>query len=548
MDEMNNASDREELEALDPEAASNSDSESRLILPPGMESNRRQFLSALGAISAAGLLLPRMAGAAPKPVAKNAVDKAAKPGGKAVPSTKGTIGKTNAQKAAAVKGTKGGKTGQVQQEMNEATKAEGAIQKDKKEAVPERINVAIIGAGSQGRNLLLNALKIPGINFVAVADIWSYSRDYSVNILKKYGQKATPYTDYEEMLEKEPSIQAVIIATPDWLHSPQTVACLKAGKHVYCEKEMANTIEAAGKMVQAAKETGKLLQIGHQRRSNPRYWHVYEMINGPDKAIGRVTHTYGQWNRPKRLELGWPANRTIDNATLEKYGYETMERFRNWRWYKRYSGGAIADLGSHQIDIFSWFLRSNPESVLASGGNDYYKKGEWYDHVMAIYQYGKGDEKAGGDKVRSGPVRSFYQVLNTTGWGGYYEVFMGDEGVIEVSEDTKKGFYVRDPGAPPKKWEDDAERINAMGVDAIALTVGQTLRASGRPKEQKLEDMTNKPPHQLHLENFFSAVRNGTPLSCPPEIGYETCVTVLRANEAVEAKREVEFDKNEFHI
>ena len=267
------------------------------------------------------------------------------------------------------------------------------------------------------------------------------------------------------------------------------------------------------------------------------------MIHGPDKAIGRVTHTYGQWNRPKRLELGWPKGQEVPQQILDKYGYENMERFRNWRWYKQYSGGAIADLGSHQIDIFSWFMRDNPISVMAAGGNDYYGKGEWYDHVMAIYEYGKGE-----GKERSGPVRSFYQVLNTTGWGGYYEVFMGDEGVIEISEDTKKGFYVRDPGAPPRKWEDDAERVKGMGVDAIALKVGETLRASGRPKEEKLVEMSEKAPHQLHLENFFSAVRNGTPLSCPPEIGYETCVTVLKANDAVEAKREIDFKADEFHI
>ncbi len=535
MDDLNLNPDQApaELDAQ-PETPEGS-SESRLILPPALESNRRQFLRALGVAGAGALILPRLAQAAPK---AGAGAGAVNPSGKAAPSTKGAMSKTNAQK-----GHSGAPTQQTHAELNDATKAQKAIEKDKKEPVPERVNVAIIGAGSQGRNLLLNSLKIPGVNYVAVCDIWPYSQRYSVNILSKYGQKVKAYTDYQEMLEKEPSIQAVIIATPDWQHSPITVACLKAGKHVYCEKEMSNTVEGAAAMVTAARETGKLLQIGHQRRSNPRYWHVYEMIHGPDKAIGRLTHMYGQWNRPRRLELGWPKGQEAPQEILDKYGYETMERFRNWRWYHQYSGGAIADLGSHQVDIFSWFLRANPTSVLAAGGNDYYKQGEWYDHVMAIYAYGKGE-----GPERAGPARGFYQVLNTTGWGGYYEVFMGDGGVIEVSEDTKKGFYVRDPGAPPKKWENDAEKITAMGVDAIALKVGETLRAGGRPKEQALGAMSEKAPHQLHLENFFSAVRNGTPLSCPPEVGYETCVTVLKANEAVAAKKEIDFDPNEFKV
>ena len=99
------------------------------------------------------------------------------------------------------------------------------------------------------------------------------------------------------MLDKEKDLQAVIIATPDFWHSEHTVACLKAGLHVYCEKEMSNTLEGARKMVQAAKETGKLLQIGHQRRSNPRYLHCYNKLLKEAGILGRITTINGQWNR-----------------------------------------------------------------------------------------------------------------------------------------------------------------------------------------------------------------------------------------------------------
>ena len=175
----------------------------------------------------------------------------------------------------------------------------------------ELARVAIIGSGSQGRNLLLNCLKIPGIRFVAVCDIWPYSRRYAINTLKKYDQVVNGYEDYREMLDKEKHLDAVIVATPDWMHAEHTIACLKAGKHVYCEKEMANTTQSAQEMVRAMRETGKLLQIGHQRRSNPRYWHALKMIE-KDKILGRVTHCYGQWNRPRLYEIGCPKGEELD--------------------------------------------------------------------------------------------------------------------------------------------------------------------------------------------------------------------------------------------
>ena len=127
------------------------------------------------------------------------------------------------------------------------------------------VNVALIGAGRQGLVLLKTALKIktPALRYRAVCDIWHYSQRYAKNILGKYEQPVNVYEDYREMLAKERDLDAVIVATPDWMHAPQTIACLEAGLHVYCEKEMSNSLEQCRNMVRAAKRTGKLLQIGH---------------------------------------------------------------------------------------------------------------------------------------------------------------------------------------------------------------------------------------------------------------------------------------------
>jgi predicted dehydrogenase len=401
------------------------------------------------------------------------------------------------------------------------------------------INIALIGAGSQGRVLMQSVLKIPNVRFKAVCDIWEYSSKYASNVLGKYGQPVNVYSDYEDLLAKEKDLDAVLIATPDLYHAPHTVACLKAGLHVYCEKEMSNSLESAKEMILAARQAGKLLQIGHQRRSNPRYKHGLKLIE-KDKVLGRITHINGQWNRPVQEPLGYPKKYPIDKETLKKYGYDTMERFRNWRRFSDYSGGPIADLGSHQIDIYNWFLDAQPKAVLASGGLDYYDMGDWYDNVLTIYEY----------ETEAGPVRAFYQLANTTSHGGYFETFMGDQGSMVISEDVRKGYFFREVQAKRREWEDDAEKVAAMDQQAIELKIGETRRATGQadPESLKMEEDLEKPIHQPHLENFFDAVRNGTPLNCPGEIGYETAVTVLRVNEAMKARRTLEFKPEEFLV
>lgn len=409
-------------------------------------------------------------------------------------------------------------------------------------AKADDLAVAIIGPGSQGRFLMTTALKIPGIRFVAVCDIWPYHQTYAANILKKYDQNVNVYEDYREMLAKEKQLDAVIVATPDWNHAEHSIACLRAGAHVYCEKEMAHTVDGARQMVRAARETGKLLQIGHQRRSSPRYWHARKMIE-KDRILGQLTHTFGQWNRARLYELGWPTGKELEAGTLERYGYESMDQFRNWRWYRKYSGGPMADLGSHQIDIFNWFLDCRPSSVMASGGLDYYTDQpgrDWFDNVMSIYEY----------TLPSGPVRGFYQVLNTTSAGGFYEQFMGDEGALTISDDGKTGWIFREVHAKKREWEDEAAKVEQMGRDAIELKIGETLSPEGKkdPKAEQMAAESQRDSRVLHLENFFDAVRGQAELTCPAALAFETCVTVLKANEAVDKGCRVEFDPNEFTV
>ena len=359
------------------------------------------------------------------------------------------------------------------------------------------------------------------------------------------------------MLTAVPDLDAVIVATPDFVHAEHTNAALKAGKHVYCEKLMSNTVEGARSMVRTAKEAGRLLQIGHQRRSNPRYIYARDRIVHGDRLLGRITNSSAQWNRAVTEDLGFPAKQAIPENVLHKYGYANMHEFRNWRWFKRYSGGVISDLGAHQIDVFNWMLGSNPTSVIAGGGRDYYTNHEWYDNVFVIYEYPTQEQV----------VRASYQVLTTTSaGGGYFEYFMGDEGSLKMSENPKitklyrearapdwdqwvaKGLILR-PGSgegalpPVKPWEKPLSHPPMMSK-AVSSVVD--VRETAELSAWDMPVTLDKAIHQPHLENFFDAVRGKATLNCPGETALASAATILRVNEAVAARKMLSFAPEDF--
>jgi predicted dehydrogenase len=411
----------------------------------------------------------------------------------------------------------------------------------------QEINVALLGAGAQGQVLTDAMLRIPGLRFRAVCDVWTeYNQRRVVNSLKRFKHEVNGYEDYREMLDKEKQLDAVIIATPDFWHAQHTIDCLKAGKHVYCEKEMSNTLEGARSMVAAARETGKLLQIGHQRRSNPRYLHCHDKLIGEAKLLGRIVTVYGQWNRAVSADLGAPDRYVIPGARLAQYGFKDMHQFRNWRWYKGKGGGPIVDLGSHQIDIYSWFLGTNPSGVMASGGQLYYdpKTHEWYDTVMAVYDF----------DTPLGPAKAYYQTQTTNGSQGYFENFMGDQGTLLISESELNyaGAIYRDPNAPA--WDAWIQKgyITAPAVQEVKLKEDSgavaDVRESVSPDQHTVPVVLRDPYHQPHLQNFFDAVRGKGKLNCPSEVAYETAVAVLKVNDAIEAKSRLSFKPEDFKI
>jgi len=394
-------------------------------------------------------------------------------------------------------------------------------------AKPDNIHLAVIGTGLHGRQLINTILKIPGVRFKAVCDIWSYSSRYSSRLLKARGQPVTVYEDYRDLLAAEKDLDAAVVATPDAFHADQTVACLKAGLHVFCEKEMHHTLEGARRMVRAARETGKLLQIGRQHRSNPRYHAALDLLDAK-KAVGRILHVYGQWHGHKRAPYGWPKKYEIDKATLEKYGYESMQEFRDWRWSRKFSAGPIANLGSHQIDVFNWFLHALPRAVTASGGRDYYDFYDWYDNVSCVFEW---DYRTAG---KTSTVRGDYHILTSTDDGGFFERFTGDEGSLTISQNESLGGIRRQRNAPEAEWEKGLQ----------ATPPGRNYPPIPYPGDPDKV----KPVHQYHLENFFDAVRGKAKLTCPAEVALAATASALKVNDAMKAGRRLEFQPEEFEF
>ena len=411
------------------------------------------------------------------------------------------------------------------------------------------IHVGLIGAGAQGQTLMDAVIKISKAHPVgirAVCDIWEKNRrpvSRRLTAYKVYGHYGAAYTDYQEMLDRESDLDAVIVATPDFWHAEHTIAALKKGLHVYCEKEMSNSLKDARRMVKTAQETGKLLQIGHQRRSNPKYRYAYENIIKPAKILGRITSIDGQWNRSREacLNQGWPKGSDLDETTLNRYGYASMEQFKNWRWYKGLGGGPIVDLGSHQIDIYNWFLGTAPKSVMANGGIDYWTEHQWYDNVLAMFEY----------ETAHGMVRASYKTGTTNSNGGYFEQFMGDEATLDISEGARGAIY-REAWVEEDTWHPYENQrliklVQPMQEPEEARSV-LDVRSSPKPPKYDLLVEMKKPFHQPHLENFFAAIRGHESLNCPGPIGYETAVSVLKVNEAVEAGRRLAFQEQDFKV
>ena len=222
-------------------------------------------------------------------------------------------------------------------------------------APSDTLNVAGIGIGGQGGGLLRDR-AIAKTNVVALCDV---DAKYAAHSFKRF-PKAEAFSDYRVLLEKCKGIDAVIIATPDHMHAPITMAALRAGKHVYVEKPMAHTIEECRAMTTLAAEKGLVTQMGNNGHGGEGLRRTRELIVAG--AIGAVREVHCWTDRPGKFwkqgmprptdtpavpkSLHWP----LWLGCAPKRPYHPIYHPRSWRGWFDFGTGALGDMAVHNID------------------------------------------------------------------------------------------------------------------------------------------------------------------------------------------------------
>jgi predicted dehydrogenase len=318
-----------------------------------------------------------------------------------------------------------------------------------KPAPSNRINMAFIGVGGQGRYDMGNFLGHKEVQGLAVCDCDASERDKAKEqVEKKYAEQTKAgtykgcagYNDFREVLERK-DVDAVMIATPDHWHAGISIAAAAAGKDIYCEKPLSLTIGEARAMVDAVRRYDRVFQTGSQQRSHGPFRHACELIRSG--FIGKVHTVYVRvWGPARECDLpGEPVPAGLDWDLW--LGPAPWRPFHNgiirggFRPFRDYSGGGVTDWGAHHFDIIQWALdmdASGPVAFYPSDGKD---------NPCLRYEY------AGGPTVwhLDGPgEKEMIRRMPVPATGGNVIFFHGDKGWIEVSRD-----HIRSDPAPLAK-------------------------------------------------------------------------------------------------
>jgi predicted dehydrogenase len=406
----------------------------------------------------------------------------------------------------------------------------------------DRIQLATIGLGFQGLIDTNTALKVPGVELVAVADCYDGRLQRAKEL---FGDQLHTTRDCWEVFGRD-DVDVVIIATPDHWHQKLAIAALKAGKGVYLEKPMVQKIEEGAALVATQKQTGKVLQVGSQPMSSVVTEKARELYR--DGAIGKLNmvsilisrnDAMGAWEWPIPTDaspetIAW--DRFLGDAPKRPFD---AERFFRWRKYWDYGTGVAGDMYVHRFTSLHRIIDSKgPVKGMATGGVRFWMDREVPDLQLGLYEYPETDTH---------PAFTLQLGANFAD-GGHGPVFqlIGDEGMMSVRDsrvvlsrrprEDEEGFgqsILRTfAEAEQERWIEAHEKKSAQMVP-------QTAELSGTSEFRAPEGYSS---HLDHFLIFFRAVRGGEPVVEDATYGFRAAAPALIANLAYLENRIVGWD------
>jgi predicted dehydrogenase len=366
-------------------------------------------------------------------------------------------------------------------------------------ASADKVNVALIGCRNMGFGVLNHAMTFDDVNCVALCDVdENVLNQRAAELAANYNSKPKHYKDFRKLLEQK-DIDAVIIGTPDHWHCLQTIYACQAGKDVYVEKPMANSIGECNLMVKASGKYDRIIQVGQQQRSSPIFIKAMDLIKNQQIGKLRKVNIWANFNygvgNPIVSDTPVPGGVDYDMwlGPAPKRPFNQNRFHGSWRHFWDYGGGLASDWGVHLIDMALWAkdLVTGPKEVLTYAANTFGepRARETFD-TMSI-SFPKKDFVINYDLtagVQRGPWDKPYGLA-----------FIGDKGTLVINRNYLEIF---------PEW-DDQQKIN-------------------KTEAFKMEQADDT--HKLHVRNFIDCVKSRKTPVCPPEIGRATALHTHVAN------------------
>ena len=372
-------------------------------------------------------------------------------------------------------------------------------------AANDHIQIALIGAGGQGMGDTKTAIQVPGVKLVAVADCYNGRLAHSKEL---WGDDIFTTRDYNEILARK-DIDAVLIGTPDHWHKQASVDALKAGKDVYCEKPMIHLYSDGPEMIEAARTTGRILQVGSQRVSSVLYAKAKELL--ASGAIGQLNMVTARWDRNSAMgawDYTVPPDASTETCdwprflgTAPKIPFNA-EQFFQWRKWKAYGSGVAGDLFVHLFSGTHFITGSHgPTRGMATGALRFWKDDrDVPDVLLGLFDYNEGFNLS---------LR-----VNFVDGGEESEglIFTGSEGTIEIGGNAVTVSRVPRQKAPGYTIDTFTE---AMQKQIIAEYEAKYPPHSGGASLGGTEKFTAPKGYSDsydHFHNFFDSVRSRKPV------------------------------------